>query len=46
MLGNLSLTSARRPEPGHLTKVLDNKGRITSPGLNRPIGEYNNSTAK
>ena len=31
---------------GHLTKVLDNKGGITSHGLNRPIGEYNNSTAK
>ena len=31
---------------GHLTKVLDNKGRIASRGLNRPIGEHNNSAAK
>ena len=31
---------------GHLTKLLDNKGRVTSRGLNRPIGECNNSTAK
>ena len=30
----------------HLTEIPDNKGRITSLGLIRPIGEYNNSTAK